>query len=194
MGCRFGGHHGQFTVMRVPKKNITSKVALYYAINSMPPFAGIGSLLDKYLCRHFSFRRENFLDVPVYFVESSEDLSPASLLLAGSADLLSTKAPFWKWQVKNIYSRIMIQGLGPMFSSDRRGRTFTINPLKFASKGESAVVLLTMNLIAALCRGFLLDGRFGYFGVRNSNPIIYTTAARFLRKCNANHCHPAITC
>jgi len=32
----------------------------------------------------------------------------------------------------------------------------------------------------------VLQGRFGYFGVKHSLPIVFGSVARFLRKCNAN--------
>jgi hypothetical protein len=152
----------------------------------MPPHIGIGLLTDMLLRKKFSSRKEVFLGIPVYFIETTEDLSFASSLLDGAANLLITRAPFWEKQVKNVFSHIMIVGQGPMFSSDRTGRCFKINPLKFTTRDERANVILAMNLIAAFCMGLLSQGRFGYFGVKNNRPIIFMVAARFLQKCNSN--------
>lgn len=106
--------------------------------------------------------------------------------IENAANVLKTKAPFWEQQIKSIYGCIMILGMGRMFFSDRIGRSFQINPLKFTWRGERAAVTLAMGLIADLCMGLLLQGRFGYFGVKNNRSIIFMTTARFLRKCNSN--------
>ncbi len=113
-----------FLNMRVPRNGMTSEIALYYAnLNCRGHLFGFGALADKVLRKEFCSKREIFAGIPVYFIESREDLSFASSMLENAANLLKSKAPFWEQQIKNIYGCIMILGMGRMFFSDRIGRS-----------------------------------------------------------------------
>src|ERR1700733_12640518 len=111
--------------MRVPRKNFASKITLYYARLSWSPYSRvIVTLADNLLRKMNCSRREVFLDIPVYFMQSQEDLSVASTLLEDAAKLLQRNAPYWAKRGKNLCGCIMIVDRGPLFFSDQRGHCF----------------------------------------------------------------------
>lgn len=58
---------------------MASKIGLYYAnLNCKGHLFGFGALVDKVLRKEFCSKREIFGGIPVYFIESKEDLSFAT--------------------------------------------------------------------------------------------------------------------
>ena len=155
-------------------------------------FGPVGVLLGRYLRKNCASRTEVFMGIPVYYIQSQNDLSLGSSLLKDSASLLDATSPFWTKQVKKAFGSIMMQNCGSAFVYDLKERCLMVNPLRFTSPPFAStpwnrkVVMFTMEIIGALCIGILYRGRFGYFGVKNCSTICYKATARFLRKFNSD--------
>lgn len=175
-------------MVRIAKKSMSSKVALYYAKAEcwIRPFAVLGVLMGAFLRKMCHSRTEEFLGVPVYFIVSRRDLSGGSSLLKGSAELLNALSPFWARQAQRTFSSIVIHDFGSKLKYDLTDRCWIVNPLLFAPMPEEErIVRFTMELIAYICVAYLYQGRFGYFGVKNCHSISLRAIVRFLRKCNS---------
>jgi hypothetical protein len=177
--------------MRLAKNNMASGVLLRYenARCWMNPLAAFGVLTRLYLRKIASSKTEEFLGVRVYCIESKMDLSPGWPLLRGVAPLLKKTSPFWAKQSQNVFTSIIIhdRAYGPNYRYFHADRCWVVNPFVFSSgSADEKIIMLAITVLTYLCTRLLHQGRFGYFGVKNSKSISLSAIARFLRKCDSN--------
>jgi hypothetical protein len=86
--------------MRIAKDNIASGIGMHYerAKYWIHQFGPVGVLLGRYLRKNCASRTEVFMGIPVYYIQSQNDLSLGSSLLKDSASLLNPAATRRTWR------------------------------------------------------------------------------------------------
>ena len=142
------------------------------------------------LRKHFCTRINVLPDIQVYIVniivESEHDSQAGCLVFEDSLKFLEKQSPLWKNRMSGLFSSIVIIDTAvessSYFSPDR---CCFLNPWKITHyvKNPTAVsVLIAGSLVHALSTAMLLNGRYGYLGVRRHRLLSLKAQVRFLQK------------
>lgn len=134
--------------------------------------------------KKLSTRVEIFSQVPIYLVKCNHDLLSGWSLIEASLNILKTESPFWMDRMRKYVKSITTTDLGSISRFCLPDRCCFVNPWKMPPYSDTArATYFAAYIVGTLCTAILLDGRFGYFGMRHRQWLSLKSEIRFLQRC-----------
>jgi hypothetical protein len=164
--------------------NVLSKVAFCPHKLRSWLYSSVGQPARFIMRKWISTRVDLLPELPVYVVRSDNDLSLGRSLVEMSLKIVSTNSPLWRRRMNGSFKSLIIVDTVESAGYYISDKCCLVNPW-FAARhvhdNTWASILIAGSIVRTLCHAMLLNGRFGYFGVKNQAILVIGAEIRFLR-------------